>query len=109
MNNNMSTHSDVSFDESEVNRILSGLLESQRTIKTFFGENDKTPNHDGFFEMIGQDGIPQKQFIVQIKHVKKFFVNRKGSNKGKNVSIFQRLFSIMSKAVLSRVRLSTLL
>ena len=35
-NTRMATHSTSSFDESEEVRILSGFLESKRTIKTFF-------------------------------------------------------------------------
>ena len=38
--------------------------------KTFFNENDKTPNYDGFFEILSTKHlgkIPKKQFIVQIK------------------------------------------
>ena len=48
--------------------ILKTLLESKNSIKTFFGENEKTPNHDGFFELVNTDTKqPKKQFIVQIK------------------------------------------
>ena len=36
--NRMATHSTSSFDESEEVRILSGVLESKRQIKTFFKE-----------------------------------------------------------------------
>lgn len=64
----MKTHSDSSFDESKEISILKTLLESKNSIKTFFGENEKTPNHDGFFELVNTDTKqPKKQFIVQIK------------------------------------------
>ena len=67
----MATHSQSSFDDTKGVGILKEILESKNTIKTFFGENDKTPNHDGFFELIDINnkiqGIPKKQFIVQIK------------------------------------------
>ena len=35
----MATHFKTSFDESEAIRLLSGILESKRKIKTFFNEN----------------------------------------------------------------------
>lgn len=71
MSNSMiSKHSKSAFDESESITILKGLLESTREIKTFFGENDRTPNYDGTFELINQEGEPVKQFIVQIKKEK---------------------------------------
>ena len=46
----ISKHSKSAFDESESIRILEELLESTREIKTFFSENDRTPNYDGTFE-----------------------------------------------------------
>ena len=68
----MATHSTTAFDESEEVRILSGVLESKRKIKTFFKENDRTPNHDGNFEITNDDQTPKKQFIVQIKKIENF-------------------------------------
>lgn len=59
----MATHSLSSFNEAKEIRILASMLESQNTIKTFFGENEKTPTHDGFFELASKEGIPKKQFI----------------------------------------------
>ena len=86
MNNNiMSIHSIESFNESESISILKEKLESNHTIKTFFGENDKTPNHDGFLELVDQDLSPRKQFIVQIKKVENLSKEEKGKNKGKYV------------------------
>ena len=76
-------HSDSSFDESEGVRILSGKLEGSKTIKTFFSENDKTPNIDGFFEIINQEKLPVKQFVVQIKTVKSLEKKAEGRNKDK--------------------------
>ena len=81
----MATHFKTSFDESEAIRLLSGILESKRKIKTFFNENDKTPNHDGNFEIINSDNTPKKQFIVQIKKVENLTPNQKGKNKGKYI------------------------
>lgn len=65
----MATHSENSFNEAEEIRILSAKLEEKHRIKTFFKENDKTPNTDGFFELVAEDKTPQKQFVVQIKKV----------------------------------------
>ena len=65
----MAIHSEDSFNEAEEIRILSNKLEEKRRIKTFFKENDKTPNTDGFFELVAEDKTPQKQFVVQIKKV----------------------------------------
>ena len=44
----MATHSQSSFDDTKGVGILKEILESKNTIKTFFGENDKTPNHRSF-------------------------------------------------------------
>lgn len=63
----MASHSEGSFNEADANRLLSDRLESGHKIKTFFKENDKTPNHDGTFELVDKDRLPLKQFIVQIK------------------------------------------
>ena len=81
----MSTHSFESFNESEAINILSSVLEANKTIKTFFGENDRTPNHDGFLELVSHDMSPKKQFIVQIKKVENLEPNVRGSRKGKYV------------------------
>lgn len=81
----MSIHSIESFDESESIKLLKDVLESKHTIKTFFGDNEKTPNHDGFFELVDSTLAPRKQFIVQIKKTKKLTPNVKGTNKGKYV------------------------
>lgn len=76
----MKTHSDSSFDESKEISILKTLLESKNSIKTFFGENEKTPNHDGFFELVNTDTKqPKKQFIVQIKKTNALKLNKDGS------------------------------
>ncbi len=81
----MSIHSIESFNESEEIRILSSVLESHHTIKTFFKEIDRTPNHDGFFELVSGDLSPKKQFIVQIKKVEDLKPNIIGPNKGRYV------------------------
>ncbi|MGN0179141.1 MAG: hypothetical protein ACI4DY_06845, partial [Monoglobaceae bacterium] len=81
----MATHSTTAFDESEEVRILAGVLESKRKIKTFFKENDRTPNHDGNFEITNDDKTPKKQFIVQIKKIENLVPKKSGKNKGKYV------------------------
>lgn len=81
----MSIHSIESFDEAKAIKLLKDVLESEHTIKTFFGENDRTPNHDGFFELVDHTLAPRKQFIVQIKKTKKLTPNVIGINKGKYV------------------------
>lgn len=81
----ISTHSIESFDETDAVNFLKQTLESKHTIKTFFGENEKTPNHDGFFELVDEELTPKKQFIVQIKKTQKIVPNIKGANKGKYV------------------------
>ena len=79
----MSIHSIESFNESEEINLLSSVLEAKHTIKTFFSANDRTPNHDGFFELVSSDLSPKKQFIVQIKKVEDLKPNTIGPNKGK--------------------------
>lgn len=56
-----------SFQESAGNRIIAQELEKNRRIKTYFSENDKTPNTDGYFEILGDGGMPVRRFVVQIK------------------------------------------
>lgn len=79
----MSIHSIESFNESEEINLLSSVLEAKHTIKTFFSANDRTPNHDGFFELVSSDLSPKKQFVVQIKKVEDLKPNTIGPNKGK--------------------------
>ena len=79
----MSIHSIESFNESEEINLLSSVLEAKHTIKTLFSANDRTPNHDGFFELVSSDLSPKKQFIVQIKKVEDLKPNTIGPNKGK--------------------------
>lgn len=46
---NLGKHTKNSFIEAKAIRILSEFIEEGGNAKTFFNENDKTPNHDGFF------------------------------------------------------------
>lgn len=77
----MAKHSVSAFDEKDATRILSDFLEQKHTVATFFKENDRTPNYDGSFELVGADDAPTKQFIVQIKKVENLKPNVKGKNK----------------------------
>ena len=83
--NRMAIHDISAFNEGKAVRILTDFLESNKKIKTFFKENDRTPNYDGSFELINDDDTPKKQFIVQIKKVEDLFPNIQGVNKGKYV------------------------
>lgn len=94
----MARHSESSFNEANAARMLSNLLESNHTIKTFFKENDRTPNHDGFFELVGKDGDPKKQFIVQIKKTKALEREANGKNKGKYIYDLETAFLYYIKA-----------
>jgi hypothetical protein len=67
---NIGRHTDNIFVESDGNLILKKKLTSNRRISCFFSENDKTPNTDGFFELIDEQGVPIKRFNVQIKTTK---------------------------------------
>lgn len=88
----MAMHSVSSFNESDAIRKLANVLESEKKIKTFFKENDRTPNYDGSFELINQDCTPKKQFIVQIKKVENLTPNIRGANKGKYVYSLETAF-----------------
>ena len=79
----MAKHSESSFDESDAIRMLSQKIEEKHQFKTFFKENDKTANHDGFFELIDKDHTPRKQFIVQIKKSKS--ITRSSTNRHKGL------------------------
>lgn len=94
----MSKHTDSSFNEADANRILAGVLESSHKIKTFFKENDKTPNYDGTFELVSKTGEPKKQFIVQIKKTKELKKCEYGKNQGKYVYSLETNFLYYVKA-----------
>ncbi len=81
----MARHTASAFNEKNATRMLADFLEQNHTIATFFKENDRTPNYDGSFELVGEDQAPTKQFIVQIKKVENLTPNVKGTNKGKYV------------------------
>ena len=81
----MARHTASAFNEKTATRMLADFLEQKHTISTFFKENDRTPNYDGSFELVGEDNAPTKQFIVQIKKVENLVPNVRGANKGKYV------------------------
>ena len=60
-----------SFNESNSIRLLQEKLERNGRIKTYFTQNDRTPNTDGYFEILNKNGIPEKRFVVQIKSAEK--------------------------------------
>ena len=66
----MAKHTESAFDESNAVRLLSDLLESKHTIKTFFKENDRTPNCDGTLELIGKEGDPSKSLLFKSRRLK---------------------------------------
>ena len=94
----MARHSESSFNEAEAVRLLSDFLESEHTIKTFFKENDRTPNYDGSFELIGNNGESKKQFIVQIKKTAALECATSGKNIGKYVYDLDTAFLYYVKA-----------
>lgn len=94
----MARHSESSFHEADAVRFLSDFLESEHTIKTFFKENDRTPNYDGSFELVGNDGEPKKQFIVQIKKTKALESATSGKHTGKYVYDIETAFLYYVKA-----------
>ena len=73
----MARHSTSAFNECSATRMLAERLESSGKIKTFFKENDRTPNYDGSMELVGHEGVPTKQFIVQIKKAEDLTANTK--------------------------------
>lgn len=81
----MARHTASAFNEKNATRLLADFLEQKHTVATFFKENDRTPNYDGSFELVGKDDAPTKQFIVQIKKVENLAPNVKGVNKDKYV------------------------
>ncbi len=81
----MARHTASAFNEKTATRMLADFLEQKHTIATFFKENDRTPNYDGSFELVGEDDAPTKQFIVQIKKVENLAPNVRGANKNKYV------------------------
>ena len=59
----MAIHPESGFQESRAVRILEDKLEEGQRIRTFFKENDRTPNHDGFFEFVAAD-IPSRIPVI---------------------------------------------
>lgn len=59
----MAKYSVSAFNEKNATRMLADFLEQKHTVATFFKENDRTPNYDGTFELVGKDEAPTKQFV----------------------------------------------
>ncbi|QAS69320.1 DUF4365 domain-containing protein [Oenococcus sicerae] len=52
-------------------------------MKTFFKQNDRTPDYDGTFELFTPDRKSSKQFIVQIKKTSNLKPGEQGKNRDK--------------------------
>ena len=78
----MAVYSESAFYESSAVELLKYQLERKHRIKTFFKDNDRTPNIDGFFELTENNGVPKKQFVVQIKKTKKLEQLENGAHIG---------------------------
>lgn len=94
----MAKHDISTFNEGSATRFLAEYLEQKNTIKTFFKENDRTPNYDGTFEIVTAEGFPMKQFIVQIKKVENLTPNIQGQNKGNYMYEMETKFLAYVKA-----------
>jgi hypothetical protein len=73
----MAKYSKGTWDESNAIRKLADKLENSKHIKTFFKEDDKTPDIDGSFILIDKDSTAKKRFVVQIKKIEKIKENKK--------------------------------
>ena len=94
-------YDNTAFDEALSIRILSDFLEQRRTIKTEFSVGDRTPNHDGFMELLDENQEPLKQFIVQIKKVENLKPNVGGRNAGRYTYSLQTAFLAYVKSRVS--------
>ena len=94
----MARHTENAFFESNAVRILAESLEQDHRIKTFFKENDRTPNYDGSLELVGAEGEPKKQFVVQIKKTNSLKCATKGKHKDKYVYDLETAFLYYIKA-----------
>jgi hypothetical protein len=63
-------YSTASISESSSIRTLKSLLDFKKVI-AYVSENDKTPNHDGYLELIDFDGVPLGEIKVQVKTLRK--------------------------------------
>ncbi len=82
---NIKRYHTTTFDDAHSVRLLSSILERHNLIKTAFLEQDKTPNTDGYFTILTEDGTPIKVFIVQIKSTHTLPLIKGGINNGKYV------------------------
>lgn len=72
-----------SFKEENGLNILKKKLETNRRIKTYFFQNDKTPIFDGHFNYLSDDLTILKKIEVQVKSTEELVALKKGPNKGK--------------------------
>ena len=82
---NIRKYHTTAFDDANSVRLISDILEKHHLIKTSFLEQDKTPNTDGYFTVLSEDGTPIKVFIVQIKSTHSLPLITKGVNTGKYI------------------------
>jgi len=66
-----------SFLEDDAIYTVQSVLQRHKNIKCYFSSNDRTPNIDGFFTVVGNNGVPIKNFQVQIKHITNVLKNEK--------------------------------
>ncbi|QUN13148.1 DUF4365 domain-containing protein [Clostridium sp. C1] len=101
---NIGGYDKYSFNEGLGNRILSDLLESQKSIITHFSQSDKVPNFDGYFEILEfgeKKNNPIGRIDVQIKTLDHDYKN---NNKRKNVSQYKytcetKIFNAVKEAL----------
>ena len=101
---NLGGYSRENFNESTGNRILENFLHSNSLIFTHFSQQDKTPNFDGYFEILKQatgKNIPIGRYEVQIKTMDHNYIN---TNKQKNCSQYKyscetKIFNAVKNAI----------
>lgn len=100
----MAGYADSTFSESNSITTLKNLLESNKRIKTNFGEGDRAPNHDGYFELLRNEPEkrPKRKFNVQIKSVEKLDRTKKGKNKGKYIYDLKTEFLYYVRGMVSK-------
>lgn len=80
---NLKKENENSFIEEKGLSILKTLLESTKSFKTYFSQNDKTPIFDGYFNYLDKNFQILKRIEVQIKSHKKIKLITKGVHRGK--------------------------
>jgi len=101
---NLGGYTNNDYNESSGNIILKEILHNEKLIFTHFDEQDKTPNFDGFFEILenkANKSVPIGRFDVQIKTLNH---NYKNENKKINRSQYKyscdtKIFNAVKKSV----------